>query len=109
MDKPPESAEMLLFMMSAQDRFLFAELVKSFQKHMTPGEKSLCQRMLLSMKSDFIISEETEEKESAVSEDSPFVPDPEGTREKAEASKKREPYQPEPKNPEGVIKPAKKK
>lgn len=68
-DKQPESAEMLLFMFSAQDRFLFGKLVERNLKNFTEGEKSLCRRMLLSLKSDYVMNEGTE------------VPNPEGVPE----------------------------
>lgn len=61
MDAPPKSAEMLLFMMSTQDRFLFGEMFKRLKKTMTPGEISLCHRMLISMKAHHVINEGMEE------------------------------------------------
>lgn len=107
MDKPPESAEMLLFMMSAQDRFLFGALAERLRKFFTPGEFSLVQRMLLSLKSEYVLNMEVPE----VSDDTPFVPDPSGTTEKAEATQRKEDAQrpKEKDNPEGVIPPAEKK
>lgn len=64
MDKQPESAQMLLFMMSAQDRFLFGKMVERLHKKkaFTEGEASLVKRMLLSLKSDYVMNEGGDEE-----------------------------------------------
>lgn len=74
MDKPPVSSEMMLFMMSAQDRFLFGEMFKRIKNGLTPGEVSLFHRMLIAMKANHIINEAGEGENDMGRKD-----DPEGT------------------------------
>jgi hypothetical protein len=63
-DVRPESDEMILFMLSARDRSLFGAMVERLNKKgvLTEGEKALAKRMLIAMKSDYVMNEESGEE-----------------------------------------------
>lgn len=65
-DVRPESDETILFMLTARDRSLFGAMIERLNANkntFTDGEKALIKRMLLAMKSNYVMNEDTENAE----------------------------------------------